>query len=96
MAVPSRPTVQVRDNIELNETEKKIFDRLLGTVRHFGLQNQLRVAGGWVRDKVRTDLSDVWMERKWVPGKHLFFFKIFNLALKMVGFGFAASGKGLL
>ncbi|BBG93643.1 Polynucleotide adenylyltransferase family protein [Prunus dulcis] len=52
MAVPSRPTVQVRDNIELNETEKKIFDRLLGTVRHFGLQNQLRVAGGWVRDKL--------------------------------------------
>ncbi|XP_034220731.1 tRNA nucleotidyltransferase cca2 isoform X2 [Prunus dulcis] len=52
MAVPSRPTVQVRDNIELNETEKKIFDRLLGTVHHFGLQNQLRVAGGWVRDKL--------------------------------------------
>ncbi|CAB4283094.1 unnamed protein product [Prunus armeniaca] len=52
MAVPSRPTVPVRDNVELNETEKKIFDRLLGTVRHFGLQNQLRVAGGWVRDKL--------------------------------------------
>ncbi|PQP94027.1 putative CCA tRNA nucleotidyltransferase 2 [Prunus yedoensis var. nudiflora] len=52
MAVQSRPTVPVRDNIELNETEKKIFDRLLGTVRHFGLQNQLRVAGGWVRDKL--------------------------------------------
>ena len=54
MAVPSRPPVQVRDNIQLNETEKKIFDRLLGTLRHFGLQNQLRVAGGWVRDKVRA------------------------------------------
>ncbi|KAM1211024.1 hypothetical protein ACFX2I_002811 [Malus domestica] len=52
MAVPSRPPVQVRDNIQLNETEKKIFDRLLGTLRHFGLQNQLRVAGGWVRDKL--------------------------------------------
>lgn len=79
MAVPSRPTIPVRDNIELNETEKKIFDRLLGTVRHFGLQNQLRVAGGWVRDKVRTDLSDVWMERKWFPGIYLFLFFIFKI-----------------
>ncbi|KAB2635563.1 CCA tRNA nucleotidyltransferase 2 [Pyrus ussuriensis x Pyrus communis] len=52
MAVPSRPPVQVRDNVQLNETEQKIFDRLLGTLRRFGLQNQLRVAGGWVRDKL--------------------------------------------
>ncbi|KAJ7973923.1 CCA tRNA nucleotidyltransferase [Quillaja saponaria] len=41
-----------KDQIELSETEKKIFDRLLGTLRHFGLQSQLRVAGGWVRDKL--------------------------------------------
>ncbi|KAI4346384.1 hypothetical protein L6164_007282 [Bauhinia variegata] len=43
---------QVRDNIQLSQLEKKIFGRLLGTLRHFGLQTQLRVAGGWVRDKV--------------------------------------------
>lgn len=52
MAASPPPTVHVRDTIELTDVEKKIFDRLLGTLRHFGLQNQLRVAGGWVRDKV--------------------------------------------
>lgn len=43
---------QVKERIELTEIERKIFDRLLATLRHFGLSNQLRVAGGWVRDKV--------------------------------------------
>lgn len=47
-----KPLVQVKDNIELTETEEKIFHRLLGTLRHFNLQTQLRVAGGWVRDKL--------------------------------------------
>ncbi|XP_061366581.1 tRNA nucleotidyltransferase cca2-like isoform X1 [Gastrolobium bilobum] len=42
----------VRDKIELSDTEKSIFDRLLATLRHFQLQTQLRVAGGWVRDKL--------------------------------------------
>ncbi|XP_030960076.1 tRNA nucleotidyltransferase cca2-like [Quercus lobata] len=43
---------QVKERIELTEIERKIFDRLLATNRHFGLTNQLRVAGGWVRDKL--------------------------------------------
>ncbi|KAG6713589.1 hypothetical protein I3842_05G161000 [Carya illinoinensis] len=46
------PVVQVKERIELTVTERNIFDRLLGTLRHFGLSNQLRVAGGWVRDKL--------------------------------------------
>lgn len=45
-------TLQVRDKIELTAIEKSIFDRLLATLSHFQLQTQLRVAGGWVRDKV--------------------------------------------
>ncbi|KAJ1424920.1 Poly A polymerase, head domain [Sesbania bispinosa] len=45
-------THQVRDNIELSPIEKSIFDRLLATLSHFNLQTQLRVAGGWVRDKL--------------------------------------------
>ena len=45
-------TFQVRDRIDLSDTERNIFDRLLATLRHFHLQTQLRVAGGWVRDKV--------------------------------------------
>ncbi|XP_038724411.1 tRNA nucleotidyltransferase cca2-like [Tripterygium wilfordii] len=48
----SSGTVQVKEKIDLTETEKQIFDRLLGTLRHFDLQTELRVAGGWVRDKL--------------------------------------------
>ncbi|CAI0554435.1 unnamed protein product [Linum tenue] len=46
------PAVPVRDEIELTEVERKIFDRLLGTLRKFNLTTELRVAGGWVRDKL--------------------------------------------
>ncbi|XP_050372987.1 tRNA nucleotidyltransferase cca2 isoform X2 [Argentina anserina] len=46
------PIVRVRDTIEPDETEEKIFERLLGTLDHYGLKTQLRVAGGWVRDKL--------------------------------------------
>ncbi|XP_027365426.1 putative CCA tRNA nucleotidyltransferase 2 [Abrus precatorius] len=45
-------TMPVRHKIELSATEKSIFDRLLATLHHFHLQTQLRVAGGWVRDKL--------------------------------------------
>lgn len=42
----------VKESIELTELEKKIFDRLKEVLRQFNLQTQLRVAGGWVRDKL--------------------------------------------
>ena len=45
-------SVVVRETVELTEKEEQIFGRLLDVVRHFGLGTQLRVAGGWVRDKV--------------------------------------------
>ncbi|KAK9023715.1 hypothetical protein V6N11_003918 [Hibiscus sabdariffa] len=51
-AMATAACVEVKERIELTETEKKIFDRLLNTLRHFNLQTQLRVAGGWVRDKL--------------------------------------------
>ncbi|XP_068640395.1 tRNA nucleotidyltransferase cca2-like [Aristolochia californica] len=44
--------VQVKENIALTEKEKKIFNRLIDVLRHFKLETQLRVAGGWVRDKL--------------------------------------------
>lgn len=47
----------VKEHIELSEKEDKIFTRLLDVVRHFGLETQLRVAGGWVRDKVGVSVS---------------------------------------
>ncbi|KAK3405944.1 hypothetical protein EUGRSUZ_K02157 [Eucalyptus grandis] len=46
------PVVQVKQKIDLTETEKMIFERLLATVHHFDFSTQLRVAGGWVRDKL--------------------------------------------
>jgi hypothetical protein len=36
----------------LTEHEKKIFSFLLEVVQHYQLGTTLRVAGGWVRDKV--------------------------------------------
>lgn len=48
----SPPSIHVKDRIDLTAKEKQIFDRLLQVVRHFNLQTQLRVAGGWVRDKL--------------------------------------------
>nr|XP_010930817.1 putative CCA tRNA nucleotidyltransferase 2 [Elaeis guineensis] len=42
----------VKERIDLTEKEEKIFRRLLDVVRHFKLETQLRVAGGWVRDKL--------------------------------------------
>ena len=54
---------QVKERIELTEIERKIFDRLLATLRHYGLTNQLRVVGGWVRDKVLTS-SLFWFSKE--------------------------------
>lgn len=50
----SKLSVELKENIEITEKEREIFDRLLGTLRFCNLDTQLRVAGGWVRDKVRT------------------------------------------
>ncbi|XP_020970293.1 CCA tRNA nucleotidyltransferase, mitochondrial isoform X8 [Arachis ipaensis] len=52
MSVATQHVLQVRDKIELSDIERRIFDRLLASLRHFNLQTQVRVAGGWVRDKL--------------------------------------------
>ncbi|KAI3997209.1 hypothetical protein MKX01_009053 [Papaver californicum] len=44
--------VQLKDEIEITDTEEQVFDRLSQVVHHYNLQTQLRVAGGWVRDKL--------------------------------------------
>eukprot|EP00850_Spirogloea_muscicola_P006348 SM000030S11357 [mRNA] locus=s30:373790:378856:+ [translate_table: standard] len=50
----------VQDSIVLRPEEQELFAALLGTVKHFGLATQLRVAGGWVRDKLLgTDSNDI-------------------------------------
>ncbi|MQL88298.1 hypothetical protein Taro_020876 [Colocasia esculenta] len=44
--------VAVKSEIDLTEKEERIFQRLLDVVRHFKMEVELRVAGGWVRDKL--------------------------------------------
>ncbi|XP_026458140.1 CCA tRNA nucleotidyltransferase, mitochondrial-like [Papaver somniferum] len=44
--------VKVKDKIDLTEKENQIFSRLLQVLHHFNLPTELRVAGGWVRDKL--------------------------------------------
>ncbi|XP_062204118.1 CCA tRNA nucleotidyltransferase, mitochondrial-like isoform X2 [Phragmites australis] len=55
-----RRSVEVSETVELTEKEERIFRRLLDVVRHFDLGTQLRVAGGWVRDKLLgKDSADI-------------------------------------
>lgn len=46
--------VEIVDTVRLTELEEKIFEILVATLQHFGLETELRVAGGWVRDKVNS------------------------------------------
>ncbi|XVF80984.1 hypothetical protein PTKIN_Ptkin15bG0120100 [Pterospermum kingtungense] len=50
-AMATATCFQLKEKIDLTETEEKIFYRLSKNVDHFNLQTQLRVAGGWARDK---------------------------------------------
>ncbi|KAL1295342.1 putative CCA tRNA nucleotidyltransferase 2 isoform X2 [Arachis ipaensis] len=57
MSIATQHILQVRDKIELSDIERRIFDRLLATLRHFNLQTQLRVAGGWLLGKDCYDID---------------------------------------
>ncbi|KAK9054098.1 hypothetical protein SSX86_025175 [Deinandra increscens subsp. villosa] len=48
----SNSPVVVKESIDLTDKEKQIFDRLRQVLCHFNLETKLRVAGGWVRDKL--------------------------------------------
>ena len=43
--------------VKLNQNESKIFQLLRDCVKETKLPVTLRVAGGWVRDKVRISIS---------------------------------------
>lgn len=49
---------QGEPNINLNGIESKIFDFLNNVKNYFNLNTELRVAGGWVRDKLLGSPSD--------------------------------------
>lgn len=50
--------LEVSTNIELTETEKNIFELILGVLKEEKLDTVCRVAGGWVRDKLLGRKSD--------------------------------------
>ncbi|KAM7477784.1 hypothetical protein LguiA_025997 [Lonicera macranthoides] len=50
----SPPTFQSKEKINLTDEESHIFELLLQVVGHFNLQTQIRVVGGWDRDKILT------------------------------------------
>lgn len=52
-AQPAQPP-----RIELSDNEQAIFGFLLDVLKNSGLQTELRVAGGWVRDKLMGKESD--------------------------------------
>ncbi|XP_059281110.1 tRNA nucleotidyltransferase cca2-like [Lycium ferocissimum] len=52
MAESASPPSSSSILIDLTRDEKEIFDLLLKVVKHFNLDTHLRVAGGWVRDKL--------------------------------------------
>ena len=44
--------------VSLTKAEDWLFHTLLATVKHFNLKTTMRVAGGWVRDKMLGKESD--------------------------------------
>lgn len=49
---------EAQTNINISPLEKKIFDFLIVVKNHFNLPTEMRVAGGWVRDKLMGKDSD--------------------------------------
>ena len=39
-------------SVRLTELEQRVFETVRGAIQHHGLKTTVRVAGGWVRDKV--------------------------------------------
>ena len=50
--------ITVKDQIDLTEKEKSIFEFMLKVLEINGKKTTLRVAGGWVRDKLLGKESD--------------------------------------
>jgi tRNA nucleotidyltransferase (CCA-adding enzyme) len=48
----------VQSRVVLTRTEARIFDTLRAVCKHYALNTTVRVAGGWVRDKILGRASD--------------------------------------
>ncbi|ELR12807.1 tRNA nucleotidyltransferase [Acanthamoeba castellanii str. Neff] len=56
-ATPEGVSYDASQAVELSDKEREVFTFLLAVNESFGLKSTLRVAGGWVRDKLRGEPS---------------------------------------
>ena len=61
-----RGDARVAGEVRCTEKEREVFDTLLEVVEHFKLDVTLRVAGGWVRDKLIGERATTSTSR-WIP-----------------------------
>ena len=50
-------SIIINESIVLTEKEEELFSKVLAVVAHFQLKTVVRVAGGWVRDKLLSKES---------------------------------------
>ncbi|KAM7477801.1 hypothetical protein LguiA_026014 [Lonicera macranthoides] len=67
MTTTSPSTFQLKEKIDLTDKESQIFELLLQVVGCFSLQTQIRVVGGWVRDKW---FNEVFLHRQMEMAMH--------------------------
>lgn len=88
---PPRKPILISDTIQLTDLEIKIFNTLKAFLLHYNLKTQLRVAGGWVRDKLLgkkcgdIDIALDDMLGKTFCKKLLVYFR--NIGMEANGFG---------
>ena len=57
---------KAKTQINLNEKEQEIFGTLKNVLQKYELKTTLRVAGGWVRDKVTFyQATNIYLFYKW-------------------------------
>ena len=57
-------------NIKLNQTENDLFNTLTQYKQELGLHTVMRVAGGWVRDKVDINTYRSWAKNRMISISH--------------------------
>ena len=65
MVESAKPEKSLEAKIKVTQQEQKLFDTLMTIVKENNLNTTLRVAGGWVRDKVSEVRSLIFSSATW-------------------------------
>ena len=65
MVESAKPEKSLEAKIKVTPQEQKLFDTLMTIVKENNLNTTLRVAGGWVRDKVSEVRSLIFSSATW-------------------------------